>query len=69
MTDLALDGETTILQITTTVASDAVVPVAVIFFDGRAWTLKTVQPPSTEMMIDLRHGLQALVEQFGKEGF
>lgn len=59
----------TVIQITTEVTSDAVVPIAVIFFDGHSWTLKTVQPPSTEMMADLKRGLQALAEQFSKEGF
>lgn len=59
----------TVIQITTEVESDDVVPIAVIFFDGHAWTLKTVQPPSTEMMADLKSGLHLLAEQFGKEGF
>lgn len=57
-----------IAVIHTDVEPDQVV-VAVLLFDGKKWTLRTVAPPEPEMMRDIKRGLSVLAAQFEREGF
>lgn len=42
---------------------------ALILYDGMNWILRIVEPPTTETMIKLRRGLQALAHQLKESGF
>lgn len=44
-------------------------PIAVLFRGDGCWKLRTVEPPQTETMMEIRRALEILSKQFKEEGF
>lgn len=56
-------------QIIVDTEDDKELPIAVLLFNGHEWKLRTVQPPTPEMMKDIKRALVLLEKSFTEAGF